>query len=187
MRPALLLLLPLAVYAASDLTVTRHRDLLLITAPADRQSMPAGLHSVPMTVDFADTPIDDVAELIARATGANVVVDPVLRANGTTVTLRVHTMAAGNVFAWIEQVANIHISWVDRALYFSAEPPRRPQVTRAYDVADLVLRVPDFPGPELAMTADERGAIFVPSVERVDQTPIHDDLIALIEGVLAGR
>lgn len=187
MRFALLLLLPLAVYAASDTTITRHRDLLLVTAPTERQSIPTSLLSVPMTVDCADTPIDDVAELIARATGANVVVDPVLRANGTTVTLRVHTMAAGNVFAWIERVAKIHITWVDRALYFSAEPPNRARVTRAYDVADLVLRVPDFPGPDMAMTADGRGAQLVPNIERADQTPTHDDLIALIEGVLAGR
>lgn len=189
MRPAFILplLLPLTVFAASDMTITRHRDLLIISAPADRVALPAAVLSVPLSVDFQETPIDDAVALIARATGLNTVVDPTLRANGTTVTLRAERMAAGNVLRWIERTSGIHIAWVDSALYFSAEPARRPRVTRAYDVADLVLNVPDFPGPELSIPANATGVAVLPPVENPRAAPTHDELIELIEGVLAGR
>lgn len=194
MRPAFilpqLLLLPLTVFAASDMTITRHRDLLIITAPADRIAVPAAVLSTPMSVDFQETPLDDAVALIARATGLNTVVDPTLRANGTTVTLRAEQMAAGNVLRWIEQTSGIYVDWIDSALFFSAEPARRPRVTRTYDVADLVLRMPDFPGPELAFNAQGTGlpgVSFLAPVERPDAAPTHDDLIDLIEGVVKGR
>ncbi len=184
---AAFLAVPMTLSAASDVSITRHRDLLLITAPATRNPLPAAILSIPLTVDFAQTPVADVADLIARTMGVNTVVDPTLRAAGTTVTLKVEHMAAGNVLNWIQQTSQISVTWVDSALYFSATPPRQAQVTRAYDVADLVLRVSDFPGPELSIPDGSGGSRIIPGPDRPDTTPTTDELIELIEKVIATK
>jgi len=182
------LTVPLTLSAATDVSISRHRDMLLITAPATRNPLPAAVLSIPLTVDFTQTPVADAADLLARTMGVNTVVDPALRAAGTTVTLKVERMAAGNVLNWIQQTSQISVTWVDSALYFSATPPRQAQVTRAYDVADLVLRVPDFPGPEISIPdGSSRGSMIIPAAERPDGTPTTDDLIELIEKVIAAQ
>lgn len=182
----LLALIATASAAEREYSIGVHRNLLLVTAPASLDRMPGAILNTPMTVDFQDTPLDDVALLISRATGANVVIDPTLRVAGVSVTFKASNMACGNVLNWIRQTARVHIAWVDSAIYFSNEPIQRKEVTKMYDVSDLVLKVPHFPGPEVGysdMGAGKTGVSFIAAPEESD-APSTEELVDLIENML---
>lgn len=185
---ATLLIVPVVslTAATSEHTIVAYRDLLLVTAPAPSAQLPPGVARQRLSVDFRDTPLSEVAELLRRATGLNVVVAPALLAADRGLTFTARDMELGHLLGWIRTVAAVHVGWVDGALFIADQPPRAAQVTRAYDVGDLTMTVRDFPGPELAIPRDAGGAaVIAPADER--PAPTAEDLVSLIETVIGQR
>ena len=53
----------------------------------------------------------------------------------------------------------LHLGVRHQAVYISREPVAGPRETRLYAVGDLVSPVTDFPGPDMALTAEGGGLI----------------------------
>lgn len=153
MRLFACLSLPLTLFAADPaadgVQIDRFNNLLVVTAPAEQSGPPASILSQRMTVDFQDTSIADVAELLRRTTALNVVVAPELLARNASVTLTAKDMELGNLLNWISTVSGVHHGWLNHALYFADKQLDGPKRMRVYDVSDLVMNIPNFPGPEL--------------------------------------
>ena len=185
---ALLLLAPLALTAAEPAghTIAVYNNLLLVTAPAPAKQLPAGLLRQRLTVDFQDTPMNEVADLLRGATGLNVVVAPGVLASGQSLTLAAKDMELGHLLKWVRTIAKVDVGWVDGALYLSDVALRAPQATRVYDVSDLTMTIADFPGPDLSIPASGgQGAVLVPALPDERAAPTAEDLVALIEKVIA--
>lgn len=181
---ALCLSLPLtlAVAADGDVRFDRYRNMLVVTAPAEQAGPPASILSQRMTVDFQDTDIADVAELLRSTTGLNVVVSPELLSRGTTVTLTAKDMALGNLLGWISTVSGVHHGWLNHALYFADKPLAGPTRMRVYDVSDLVMSVPNFPGPDLSIPeAGGTGARIIAPAADPEPAMTTDELVELLE------
>lgn len=166
-------------------TIGRFGNLLVVTAPTPGERMPAAVANSTMTVQFEDTPIDDVAHLISKVTGVNAVVDPKLRAAGTTVCFSASDMRVGNIFNWLQETSGVYVEWSGQALFFGAAPIERPMTMRLHDVSDLVMKIPDFPGPDVGFEGEK--VQWKLPVDRPDSRPTHDELISLLHDVIDAR
>jgi hypothetical protein len=169
--------------AVEDLAIGRWGNCLLVTAPGGSIDRGLALRmSQRVTVDFQDTPLVDVADFLRAVTNANIVCAPAITAGSTTLTLRVSDMELGTVLSWVRTLAKVHIGFVDGAIYISDQPAVGASKTVLYDVSDLVLPIRDFPGPELALNVDGKGAgMLAPPVDRDgEQTSSLDELEELI-------
>lgn len=183
---AAFLALPLAAMAAEPLhRIARYDNLLVVSAPAPSAGLRAGLLRQRLSVAFQDTPMAEVADLLREATGLDVVVAPGVLARGAPLTLTARDMELGNLLDWIRTLGRVHVGWTDGALYIADEAPRAAQVTRVYDVSDLTMTIRDFPGPDLAIPTDRAGAALIPALPEERSAPTADDLVELIERVIA--
>lgn len=160
--------------------LARYGNTLMVTAPTGQSGMPSGVLAQRMTVDFVTADIDEVAGMLRRTTALTVVVMPDLRARGVAITLAAHDMQLGHLLSWLATVGDFHQGFIDGALCLSAAPIQGPSVTRFYDVSDLVLTVPHFPGPELSIPVNGGGSVIMPAEDELPTTTV-DDLVALIE------
>jgi hypothetical protein len=193
MRPtaALLLatLLPGPFLAAAE--TPRHRivqqgNLLLVSAPASSGSLPRAALAQRLTVDFQGVGFAEVADTLRRMTGLAVVVAPRVLASNATLTLTATHMELGNLLGWIRTVGRIHVGWRDGALFLSDQPAAAAGVITVYDVSDLTMTIPDFPGPELDLAGrgDGHGAFTAVRAPEARPAPDAADLADLIERVL---
>jgi hypothetical protein len=149
------LLAPLLVCAAlgaADVSIGQWNGMLLVTAPAgDGLSQLGGRLAQRITLDAREQSLTDTAEFLRGVTGLNIVVGPELLAQPPAITLQVKDMALGHVFTWISRTADVHIGYVNEAVYISRQPVAGAATTRLYDVSDLALPLRHFPGPELTI------------------------------------
>jgi hypothetical protein len=140
---------------------------LLVTAPAGSSALPAGAGAVQMDLDAQETPLPEVADLIRRASGLNVVVASDVLAEPPLVTMQVRRMRLDALLRWIEATTGVAATWTGGALYLSRTPPATASETRLYDVSDLVTGLRDFPGPAVGLRTDGggNGLIFTPPAD----------------------
>ncbi|MFM2091236.1 MAG: hypothetical protein RLZZ127_1725 [Planctomycetota bacterium] len=165
-------------------------NALLVTAPASARELPAGLGEVPMTLDLEQTPLTDVAELLRRATGLDVVLGPDVLQDPPLLTMQVRGMRAGAVLRWIEATTGVQAVFTSGALYLSRTQPAAEAETRLYDVTDLVTGVRDFPGPRIGLDATRPGGmtLFPPeSAPEARPALTTEDLAELIRRQAAAR
>lgn len=175
--------------AEAAVHIDRYNNLLVVSAPAEQSGPPAAILSRRLTVDFQDIGIADVAELLRQTTGLNVVVAPELLVRNASVTLAAKDMELGHLLKWITTVGGVHHGWLNRALYFADKPLAGQMRMRVYDVSDLVLAVPHFPGPELSIPqADGRGtALVFPPLTEPQPTMTTDELVDLLQKHVQSR
>lgn len=175
--------------ADGEMSIARWGGALLVTAPggaAPSRAMAARLNQR-VTVDFKDSPIDEVADFLRSVSGANLVLAPAVTASGTTVTLKATSMSLGNVLHWVTKMTNTHIGYIHGAIYLSDKPIEEASVTRIYDISDLTMPLKDFPGPELALSSGDQGgggALFMPPTESANAAPTHDEIVEIIKKVV---
>jgi len=186
MRLLACLALPVTLMAAdpgSDgVQIDRFNNMLVVSAPADQSGPPASMLSQRMTVDFQDTSIADVAELLRKTTSFNIVVSPELLARGASVTLTAKDMELGNLLNWIKTVSGVHYGWLNHALYFADKPLAGPVRMKVYDVSDLVMSIPNFPGPDMDIpAAGGTGARLISPVADPQPNMTTDELVELLQ------
>jgi hypothetical protein len=163
---------------------------LLVTAPAGSSALPAGAGAVQMDLDAQDMPLPEVADLVRRASGLNVVVGADVLAEPPTVTMQVRRMRLDALLRWIEATTGVAATWTDGALYLSRTRPATASETRLYDVGDLVTGLRDFPGPEVGLRTDGggNGMLFIPPADTAPATAMTiEDLADLIRRQVAAR
>jgi len=186
MRLLACLTLPLTLMAADpgddQVHIDRFNNMLVVSAPAEQSGPPASMLSQRMTVDFQDTSIADVAELLRKTTSFNIVVSPELLARGASVTLTAKDMELGNLLNWISTVSGVHYGWLNHALYFADKPLTGPVRMKVYDVSDLVMSIPNFPGPDMDIpAAGGQGARLIAPVADPQPNMTTDELIELLQ------
>ncbi len=157
-----------AADSAAPMTVTAWgAHHLIVTAPAGSSALPAGTGAVQMDLDAQDTPLTEIADLIRRASGLNVVVAGDVLAEPPLVTMQVRRMRLDALLRWIDATTGVAATWTDGALFLSRNPPTTARETRLYDVSDLVTGLRDFPGPTIGLRTDAggNGLIFTPPVQ----------------------
>ena len=145
------------------------KQVLMVRAPGGEAIDPqqAAKLRLQVSVDWRETPVIDALEHVAKLTGANLVIDPALRAEGANdITFAADGMRADLVLKWLKTLARVEITPMHGALYVSRNPPKLAQRVTIYDVSDLVAPVRDFPGPELSIPeAGGDGGLFIPGFE----------------------
>ncbi|MBM4044762.1 MAG: hypothetical protein FJ279_06600 [Planctomycetes bacterium] len=109
----------------------------------------------PVTLDFADTPIQDVVTFIADFAVVNIVLDRnAVPAEGAAITLKVKDIPLKNALDFVLKQAQLKYDIRNEALYISNEEGLRGEpVMRVYDIRDLLVAIEDFPGEELNLGA----------------------------------
>jgi hypothetical protein len=162
---------------------------LLVTAPAGSTALPAGAGAVQMDLDAQDTPLPEVADLIRRASGLNVVVASEVLAEPPLVTMQVRKMRLDALLRWIDATTGVAATWTGGALYLSRTPPATASETRLYDVGDLVTGLRDFPGPAVGLRTDGVGGLSFLSPVPTEPAPAMttEQLADLIRQQVAAR
>jgi hypothetical protein len=176
--------LPLGAAESDPVHIDRWGSTLIITAPAGSTSGAAAAGAGErISVDWTDTSLVDAVADLRQRTDATLIIDPAVQARASAITLHAQDMALGSVLHWLAILGKTHCSYVDEAWYFSDRSVPAASVTRLYDVSDLVMTPPDFPGPELVL-AGLRPAAAPPA--RADQPAADqiDQLVALINRVV---
>lgn len=166
-----------AAATTDGVTVGQWNGMLIVTAPASSGIGALGSRlDQHVTLDARDQPLSETADFLHAVTGLNVVVAPAILANPPLLTLQVKDMELRNLLRWIERTTAVHVGFVHGALFFSDQPVVGTRVTKLYDVRDLGMISPDFPGPDLTIPqSGGNGVSVIPPLD-VGQDKPHYDL-----------
>jgi type II secretory pathway component GspD/PulD (secretin) len=103
------------------------------------------------------------------------VLDPGAKAGGERqITLRMNQATLSLALEWILKLAGLDYELRDNAVFISTPDQLKPEVKMIiYDVQDLTLQIPDFPGPEMDLQANAAGGlpVFAPAPPAPTTTP----------------
>lgn len=103
-----------------------------------------------ITVDFQEQPFEEVIAFLRQVTGANIIVSPTALANSPPpVTLKVKDMKFGDALKWILELTQLHYALQDQAIFISNDIVVGSIILKIYDVTDLTMPIPDFPGKDM--------------------------------------
>ncbi|MHC5037143.1 MAG: hypothetical protein ACYTHM_07505 [Planctomycetota bacterium] len=151
------------------------------------QKMAAILNTKTISVDFKDTPFEDVVKFFRAATGINIVVDQDIYADTPkeecTVTLNVSELPAGDILDLILRFKNFSRAFRYGVLLITTPDKASGKAfMRMYDVRDLTVPLKDFPGVDIELKGDTEN--ITPIFEDVDEEPKNystDDIVSLIQ------
>lgn len=112
-----------------------------------------------VSFEFVDTPLDEAIAFLRNLADVTMIVDPrVLEAGAPPINLRVTDMNLDLALDWILRLADLSYTLKDHAIYIGKKTAMVEDVElRIYDVSDLTMQIPDFPGPDFNLILpDER-------------------------------
>lgn len=188
----LLITSTVALHAADEpYHIARWGNALLVTAPGGPGMSPAiaARMNQRVTLDFRDASITDVVDFLRDVSKINIVLTPAVTLSAPTITLKASDMSLGNALHWVTKMTNTHIGFIHGALFISDQPVAEASVTRLYDISSMTMPIRDFPGPELALSANTQGgaggALFKPVEDKNDNSPTTDEIEEIIKKVVA--
>jgi len=106
-----------------------------------------------VSFEFMDTPLDQAVTFLREVSQVNIILDPaVVGATPPRVTLNMKNVPMRLALEWILKLASLQYELKDNAVFISNKAGLRPDlVMRIYDVQDLTITIPDFPGPEFSL------------------------------------
>jgi len=127
---------------------------LVRPAPKSLDEAMRRLARVRVTVKFADMPFADVVEYIHRVAGFNVMVSPVLQNKGAEgirpITMTLNDVSLKQLTELVAQFSATKFKLEDGVLQFTTpEDARGKPVLHIYSIADLTMRLRNFPGPDI--------------------------------------
>ncbi len=141
-----------------------------------------------VTLDFADTELNDVITFLQRITNVNFVVDPQVIAGGAVspVTLRVEAMKLKYVLDYVMRLTSLSYTMRDQAIYVSSAAGLRGDVyMKLYDIRDLTHGMTQFPGPDLDIPEPGGTGSRLLAPVQDDTPPELDEFIQIVKGVVA--
>jgi len=142
-------------YAADndDIQIGEWNHMLVVTAPAGDEAPKSvqRLLAQHVTVDFKDESLDQVVDFLRSVTHVNFVLAPDVLSAPPTISLTVADMPLSSVLHWVSTLGKVNLGWRDGAYFISSTAVPGPVTTTYYDVSDLVMDIPDFPGPDLSI------------------------------------
>lgn len=109
--------------------------------------------------DFDRAKLSEAIDFLERCSDVNMVIDPAAKAGGEReITLRMDQASVQTALDWILRLAGLDYELRDNAVFISTPDNLRPDLkTIFYDVQDLTLTIPDFPGPEMDLSMNTGG------------------------------
>ena len=107
-----------------------------------------------VSFEFVQTPLSEAVQFLQNLTKVNMILDPVAikDVGDAPITLRVSQMKLELALDWILRLAGLQYMLKDNAIFISKpENLTTDIVLKIYDVRDLIMKVPNFPGPEFAL------------------------------------
>lgn len=147
------------------------------------------LNSMRVTLDFANSSLDDVMSYLRDFSGLNLHIADEVRTKFTEdqlkVTIKVKDLTLKSALKLVLAGKDLGAVWKEGILAITTrEKAQSSQVTRVYDVRDLLFAVKDFPGPrvELASPSGGGGALTGASfaLDEEKASPITEDFITEI-------
>jgi len=151
-----------------------------------------------LTLDFTDTPFDDVVQFIQNVTQVNIVVDQTaknkLAEGGGNVTLNVKDIRLKDALSLLLQVNGLSYTFKEGVLFITtpdSEASKGLSVAKIHDIRDLTAKINDFKGPNIRLQSTSSsgsggvgGAIF-DTGEEAEPAITKDALIELIKESVA--
>ena len=111
--------------------------------------------------EFVQAPLTEAINFLQTVSEVNMVLDPGAKAGGERqITLRMNQAALSLALEWILKLAGLDYELRDNAVFISTPDQLKPEVKMLiYDVQDLTLQIPDFPGPEMDLQANQAGGL----------------------------
>lgn len=115
-----------------------------------------------VTLDFSDTPLQDVVQFLRETTGVNMVLDPtVVQERGEEelkVQLRVEQLEVESALKLILELKQLGYQIKNGVVFVTTKDKLGGNSeSRVYNVRDLTLKLQDFEGPELSLTSAASG------------------------------
>jgi Flp pilus assembly secretin CpaC/tetratricopeptide (TPR) repeat protein len=109
--------------------------------------------------EFIQAPLVEAINFLQSVSEVNMILDPAVKAGGERpITLKMSQASLKLALEWILKLANLDYELRDNAVFISNPGEFPPETTmQIYDVQDLILAIPDFPGPELELTPTGSG------------------------------
>jgi len=148
----------------SQRTVPVLEELQKEQSPAEKMIL-AKLDTNKITVNFRETPFAEAIDFLRDVSGLNIFLtaDAKSATESATVTLQVKDLPLRNVLTLVLQV-DPNLRWLIKydVIYITTEPPTEEELfLEFYSVSEIVMKPPDFKGPEIALrtgAGDESGA-----------------------------
>lgn len=162
--------------------------------PPEIQSIKRSLENEKITLDFNDTPFNEVINFIRNVTNVNIVIDPeALAEDDSGVTLNVTDLKLKSALNILLQFKNLTAVYKDKVLFITkpdsvaAKGLPKPEL---HDVRDLTGALKDFPGIEITLdTGGEDAAAGGPAGALFGEPPApaitEEDLSELIKQSIA--
>jgi type II secretory pathway component GspD/PulD (secretin) len=125
-------------------------------AAPGRAPIVSKLANLRVTLEFNDTPLEDVIEFVRQFTQLNILIDASVTEkhgkNGVKITMKVKDLPLGSAFKLMLETQGLTMVYRDRVLLVVTEDrANQTLVMQVYDVRDLMMKVNDFPGPEISL------------------------------------
>jgi len=113
-----------------------------------------------VSFDAEEEDVEQLIHTIRKAAGVNVVADKAAIDRGVkegrvrkTITLRVDNMTLESALNWICRLSGLAWTIQDEAVFITTPDriARKAEKMKIYDIRDIVLHVPDFPGPSIEL------------------------------------
>jgi type II secretory pathway component GspD/PulD (secretin) len=107
-----------------------------------------------VSFEFVQTPLSEAVQFLQNLTKVNMILDPVAikDVGDAPITLRVSQMKLELALDWILRLAGLQYMLKDNAIFISKPENLTTDIAlKIYDVRDLIMKVPNFPGPDFAL------------------------------------
>ncbi len=111
--------------------------------------------------EFVQAPLSAAINFLQQVSDVNMIIDPAVKAGGEKpITLKMTQASLKLALDWILKLAGLDYELRDNAVFISTPNNLRPDTKmQIYDIQDLILAIPDFPGPDMDLQANQAGAL----------------------------
>jgi hypothetical protein len=148
-------------------------DLLPRRIITDKKTVMARLDNMTVSIDFRSDTLEDVITFLRDYSDLNFVIDPSVYKdrdpNQLRITIRLRNIKLRNALSLMLSMHNLAAVY-DKGviMILPKEQLERKVVLRIYDVRDLMMRIRDFPGPNIELRAPDEEEEAGPRVEIFD-------------------
>ncbi|MBI3099841.1 MAG: STN domain-containing protein [Planctomycetes bacterium] len=147
----------LAAFALSGPAVARAQGREDAARDTRRQEIVAKLDSMKVSLDFEKTPLVEVIDFVRSLSDINFVIDKRVRDahpdDPLEITLKVDNLSLRSALKLVLSMHDLTAKYKEGVLLVVPKDDASDEdlVTRLYDVRDLLMSLPDFPGPDIEL------------------------------------
>ena len=134
------------------------------------------LNNIKVTLDFQNSPLDQVVDYLREISGLNIFVDSKVRDKNIVVSLKVTEISLKSIFSLILKPQGCGVMFRDGVLQLMLEPDIADRTMRMeiYDCRDILYPIQQFPGIDLDLSTIS-GVVATPAMDEVGgEMPIEE-------------